>query len=460
MRDIELYQQILGLKSPWKVERVELSIADKRVDIHLTHKSEANWSCPTCGKTMPLYDHSAERSWRHLDTCQVQTLLHASVPRVECTEHGVGQVSVPWALPHGRFTAMFEALIIDVLHETGTVTGAVNLLGITWDEGWGVMDRAVKRGQKRKVAKVIEYMGVDEKAFRKGQSYVTVVCDIETATVEHVADDRKAESLGAYLGGLTHKQLWGIKAIAMDMWDPYYKAVCGHVPLAEHRIVFDRFHITKHMGDAVDKVRRQEHQEFKAAGGKNAEKLKGARHLFLYAEENVPEEKRSRLRELLRGNLRSGRAWAWKESLRDLWSYSTEGWARRFFGDWYAGAIRSRLEPVKKVARMLKSRLDNIVSYCRYPITNGVAEGLNSKIMTIKRKACGFANREHFKMAIYFHCGGLSLYPEPSPGAHRTLPAGEPGALGAGDEAPNLVKNHPWKSQEDLFSNKHLWPVF
>ena len=416
MRDIELYQQILGLKSPWKVERVELSIADKRVDIHLTHKSEANWSCPTCGKTMPLYDHSAERSWRHLDTCQVQTLLHASVPRVECTEHGVGQVSVPWALPHGRFTAMFEALIIDVLHETGTVTGAVNLLGITWDERWGVMDRAVKRGQKRKVAKVIEYMGVDEKAFRKGQSYVTVVCDIETATVEHVADDRKAESLGAYLGGLTHKQLWGIKAIAMDMWDPYYKAVCGHVPLAEHRIVFDRFHITKHMGDAVDKVRRQEHQEFKAAGGKNAEKLKGARHLFLYAEENVPEEKRSRLRELLRGNLRSGRAWAWKESLRDLWSYSTEGWARRFFGDWYAGAIRSRLEPVKKVARMLKSRLDNIVSYCRYPITNGVAEGLNSKIMTIKRKACGFANREHFKIAIYFHCGGLSLYPEPSPG--------------------------------------------
>ena len=460
MRDIELYQQILGLKSPWKVERVELSIADKRVDIHLTHKSEANWSCPTCGKTMPLYDHSAERSWRHLDTCQVQTLLHASVPRVECTEHGVGQVSVPWALPHGRFTAMFEALIIDVLHETGTVTGAVNLLGITWDEGWGVMDRAVKRGQKRKVAKVIEYMGVDEKAFRKGQSYVTVVCDIETATVEHVADDRKAESLGAYLGGLTHKQLWGIKAIAMDMWDPYYKAVCGHVPLAEHRIVFDRFHITKHMGDAVDKVRRQEHQEFKAAGGKNAEKLKGARHLFLYAEENVPEEKRSRLRELLRGNLRSGRAWAWKESLRDLWSYSTEGWARRFFSDWYAGAIRCKLEPVKKVARMIKRRLDNIVSYCRYPITNGVAEGLNSKIMTIKRKACGFANREHFKIAIYFHCGGLSLYPEPSPGAHRTLPAGEPGALGAGDEAPNLVKNHPWKSQEDLFSNKHLWPVF
>lgn len=202
----------------------------------------------------------------------------------------------------------------------------------------------------------------------------------------------------------------------MDMWEPYYKAVCEHVPLAEHRIVFDRFHIMGHMGDAVDKVRRQEHREFKAAGGADADKLTGAKHLFLYAKENVPAEKRSRLRELLRDNLRVGRAWAWKESLRELWSYTTEGWARRFFGDWYAGAIRSRLEPVKKVARMIKSRLDNIVSYCRYPITNGVAEGLNSKIMTIKRKACGFANREHFKIAIYFHCGGLSLYPEPSPG--------------------------------------------
>jgi transposase len=325
MRDTELYQQILGINTPWKVERVELVIADKRVDIHLTHKSEAKWECPTCGKTMPLYDHSAERSWRHLDTCQLQTLLHARVPRVECDEHGVGQVSVPWALPHGRFTAMFEALIIDVLHETGTVTGAVNLLGITWDEGWGVMDRAVKRGQKRKEATVIEHMGVDEKAFRKGHSYVTVVCDIDKSTVEHVADDRKAESLGAYLGGLSHEQLWGIKAIAMDMWDPYFKAACEHIPLAEFRVVFDRFHIMKHMGEAVDKVRRQEHREFKAAGGADADKLTGAKHLFLYAKENVPAEKRSKLRELLRDNLRVGRAWAWKESLRELWSYTKIG---------------------------------------------------------------------------------------------------------------------------------------
>jgi transposase len=335
---------------------------------------------------------------------------------VECAEHGVGQVSVPWALPHGRFTALFERWIIDVLHETGTVSGAVALLGITWDEGWGVMDRAVRRGRQRKEAKVIEHLGVDEKAFRKGHSYVTVVCDIDKATVEHVADDRKADSLGAYLGGLSQKQLWGIKAIAMDMWDPYFKAACDHIPLAEFRVVFDRFHIMKHMGEAVDKVRRQEHRELKAAGGKDAEKLTGTRYLWLSGEENVPPEKRSRLRELVREVLRVGRAWAWKESLRDLWSYSTQGWVRRFFSDWYAGAIRSRLEPVKKVARMLKSRLENIVSYCRYPITNGVAEGLNSKIMTIKRKACGFANREHFKTAIYFHCGGLSLYPEPSGG--------------------------------------------
>lgn len=416
MRDTELYQQILGIHTPWKVERVELVIAHKRVDVHLTHKPGATWACPTCGKTMPLYDHSDQRSWRHLDTCQLQTFLHASVPRVECAEHGVGQVSVPWALPHGRFTALFERWIIDVLHETGTVSGAVALLGITWDEGWGVMDRAVRRGRQRKEAKVIEHLGVDEKAFRKGHSYVTVVCDIDKATVEHVADDRKADSLGAYLGGLSQKQLWGIKAIAMDMWDPYFKAACDHIPLAEFRVVFDRFHIMKHMGEAVDKVRRQEHRELKAAGGKDAEKLTGTRYLWLSGEENVPPEKRSRLRELVREVLRVGRAWAWKESLRDLWSYSTQGWARRFFSDWYAGAIRSRLEPVKKVARMLKSRLENIVSYCRYPITNGVAEGLNSKIMTIKRKACGFANREHFKTAIYFHCGGLSLYPEPSGG--------------------------------------------
>ena len=110
-------------------------------------------------------------------------------------------------------------------------------------------------------------------------------------------------------------------------------------------------------------------------------------------------------------NLKVGKAWAIKESLRELWEYRHSGLAHRFFKKWYAWASHSRLEPVKKVANMLKEHLENVLTYCRHRVTNAVAEGLNSKIMAIKRRACGYRNKEHFKIAIYFYCGGLNLYP-------------------------------------------------
>jgi transposase len=196
------------------------------------------------------------------------------------------------------------------------------------------------------------------------------------------------------------------------MWEPYVTATMQQVPLAGYRIVFDRFHIMKHLGDAVDQGRLGEHRELQAAGGADADLLKGSKFLWLYAKENLPAKHRARWRQLAGLHLKVGRAWALKEMLRNLWDYSTEGWARRFFARWYAWAVRSRLSPIQKVARMLKGRLAQILNYCHGPVTHGVAEGLNSKIMTIKRKACGFANPQHFKTAIYFHCGGLDLYPQ------------------------------------------------
>ena len=408
MKDTELYQRVLGLVEPWFVDRVELKIKEHRVDIYLEHRPDVKWPCPECRQEMIGYDHSEERTWRHLDTCQFQTVLHARIPRGTCQEHGVRQVAVAWAQSGGRFTMLFERWIIDVLTECQTIQGVCELLGISWDEAFGVMERAVQRGQQRKEAKPVAYVGVDEKAFRKGQSYVTVVCDLERSTVEHVADDRKTESLGEYFLSLTDTQRAAIQAVAMDMWEPYVQATLEHVPQASRKIVFDRFHIMKNVNEAVDKVRLQEHRALMLEG---IETLKGTKHLWLYAQENVPDGRRAQFEAVRGQELRTARSWAIKETLRRLWDYRSIGWARRFFVRWYGWAIRSRLEPIKKVARMLRSRLDNIVTYCKHRITNGVAEGLNSKIMTIKRKACGFRNRQHFKTAIYFYCGGLDLYP-------------------------------------------------
>jgi transposase len=138
MRDTELYQQLLGLSSPWRVNRVELDAKKRRVDVWAEHGERVKWTCPECEAECGLHDHDEERSWRHLDSCHFETYLHARVPRVRCDEHGIKHVRVPWAEPRSRFTAMFERFAIDVLLETD-VLGAARILNITWDEAHGIM---------------------------------------------------------------------------------------------------------------------------------------------------------------------------------------------------------------------------------------------------------------------------------------------------------------------------------
>ena len=407
MEDIGLYQYLLGLKSPWSVSRVGLDVERQRVDVWAEHEENAVWVCPECQKESTLYNHAEERLWRHLDSCQFKTFLHARIPRVKCMEHGVLQVLVPWAEPKSRFTALFERLAIDVLRECD-ITGATRILKISWDEAWNIMERAVERGKLRKQDRVVKQIGVDEKAIAKGHNYLTLVSDIDNGTVEHIADDRKQISLEGYYQSLTEEQLEGIETVAMDMWDPYIAATRAYVSSAESKIVFDRFHIMGYVGKAVHTVRKQEHRERMKEGD---ETLKGSKYLWLYSKENVPENRRNEFAVLQKLELKVGRAWAIKETLRKLWHYSYPGSANKFWKCWYFWATHSRLKPIIEAAGTIKRHVANVLTYIRHRITNAVSEGLNSKIQTIKKMAYGFRNKEHFKTAIYFHCGGLDMYP-------------------------------------------------
>ena len=335
------------------------------------------------------------------------TYLRAKAPRVKCPEHGVKQVRLAWAEPRSRFTAMFERFAIDVLLQAD-ITGATRILRISWDEAWHLMQRAVGRGQKAKATRISTHLGVDEKSFAKHHNYVTLVCDLKQGTVEHIAKDRKWESLDGYFKLLTPGQLAGIEAIAVDMWDPFIKAIRLNVPGWEEKLVFDRFHVMKQVGHAVDLVRRKEHKELRSRGD---ERLTGSKYLWLYAKENVPQSQRQQFRSLRSANLKTARAWAIKESLRELWHYSTPRWALLHWKRWYGWAIRSNLKQIVYAARTLKAHLKGVMTYFTHPVTNAVSEGLNSKIQTIKKRAYGFRNAENFKTAIFFHCGGLQLYP-------------------------------------------------
>ena len=415
MRDTELYGHLLGLGSPWSVSRVELNHKEQRVDVWAEHPAGTLWPCPECGTALSTYDHGPERQWRHLDSCQFMTYLRARPPRVNCPKDGVRQVKLPWAEPRGRFTAMFERFAIDVLREAD-VLGATRILRISWDEAHHIMTRAVTRGLAAKGELGARRLGVDEKAIAKGHKYFTVVTNLDRGTVEYVGEDRKTTSLDAFFVKLTAEQRGSIEAVAMDMWEPYQTSVHAHVPDAEKKIVFDRFHMMQHMGRAVDTVRKWEHRKLRAEGD---DTLVGSKYLWLYSAENLPEKHQERFEELRSADLKTGRAWAIKESLRQLWSSTSRAEGESFWKRWYFWATHSRLEPVVKAAKTIFRHIDNVLTYFEHRITNATSEGLNSKIQGIKKQAYGFRNKENFKTAIYFHCGGLELYPA-SVGASAT----------------------------------------
>jgi len=378
-----------------------------RVDVYLTHTEGARFACPECGEAHSVYDHADERQWRHLDSCQFRTLLHARPPRVNCPEHGVRQARLPWAEPGSRFTLLFEALAIDVLLSTD-VKKAATLLGVTWDEAWHIMERAVVRGRGAKAQAMPSMIGVDEKAVAKGHRYMTLVCDLEQATVEYIGDERRESSLRAYFAAFAPEARDALQAISLDMWPPYINACRQDVPDADRKMVFDRFHIMRHIVDAVDTVRKREHKALLSAGD---ETLIKSKYLWLYSAENVPEKWRERFDSLKGAHLKTARAWALKESLRQLWDCWHVREAAALWKRWYFWATHSRLQPMIGAAKMIASHLPNVLTWFTHHISNAVAEGLNSKVATIQKRACGYRNPSHFKVAVYFHCGGLDLWP-------------------------------------------------
>jgi transposase len=314
---------------------------------------------------------------------------------------------VPWAEPGSRFTALFERLVIDWLHEAN-IKAVAEQLHLSWDEVDGIMQRAVKRGLARREKQAPKKLGIDETSFQKRHEYVTIINDQERGVVLDVLDDRKQESLENGLKTLGQEVLDKLEMVALDMWQPYIAALEKMVPNASEKIVFDRFHVAKHIGDAVNKVRSLEHRAFHAQG---ESPLTRSKYLWLRRSENLDADEESRLEHLCRCATKTARAWSLKELAISLWRYNSKGWARRAWLRWCSKAIRSRLDPMKKVAKMIRKFLEGIVNAAVMRASNSRSEAMNARIQWLKKSACGFRNRRRFRNAILFHLGGLDLMP-------------------------------------------------
>jgi transposase len=338
---------------------------------------------------------------------QFETRLSARTPRANCQTCGVKTTEVPWAGKHSRFTLLFEAFAIQVIQACGNVKNAAALIGLDWDSVHRIMERAVERGLERRQLESLDYLGIDEKSFRRGHSYVTLLVDLTGSRVLEVVEQRTEEAAHELWRVLSEAQKEQIEAVATDMWPAFVNSIETNAAQAE--VVHDRFHISKHLNEAVDQVRRQEHKALRQAGD---QRLTGSKQLWLFNPENLSEDRWIEFEALKDQELKTSRAWAIKEQFRWLWEYRYAGNARKFFARWYGWATRSRLKPVIKVAKMLKRHLENILSYFRHRITNAMSEGFNSRIQSIKSQARGFRAFENFRTRILFYCGKLDLLPE------------------------------------------------
>ena len=252
----------------------------------------------------------------------------------------------------------------------------------------------------------VERLGVDEKSFRRGQDYVSVMTDLDEHRVLEVVEGRTGEDADRLFEVLNENQREHIKAVAMDMSAAFEGSAERMVPQAA--VVFDRFHIAKAKSDAIDQVRRAEHKQLLKDGDRT---LAGTRYAWLKDPKNHSPKQRDAFEQLRDAELKTARAWAIASSFERFWECETADEAAGLFSRWYDWANRCGLAPMQKLARTLKKRLARILTWFEHRISNGVAEGFNSKIQGLKSTARGFRNFENYRLRILFFCGRLELAP-------------------------------------------------
>lgn len=413
------YAALLGLEAPWQVETVAMQLAERRVEIALHCAGEQPLCCPQCAQAMTRHDGGTERTWRHLDTMQFETILRAKVPRGRCAEHGVLTAAVPWAGRHARCTWLLEEFVIALLQLSASLEAVAGLMRLDWHTIKAIEARAVRRGLWRRVQPAadqlpplppVRRLGLDEKSFLCGQSYVSICCALAPQPrVLEVGLGRSQEAAQKLLCASVPESLRDlVEAVAMDLAKGYANASAVVFPKA--LIVHDRWHLERLLSRAVDAVRRSENKRALAEGETG---LVGTRWWWGYKQETMDEkfteEGKEAFRLLSRQFAVVARAWQRKQMFGELFLQPTRELAQRFFKRWCRSALLSRLEPLRKLVRTLRDHEEGILAFFTHRITTAVCEGFNAVIETIKKNARGFRRFDHFRDRILFHLGRLDL---------------------------------------------------
>jgi len=361
--------------------------------------------CGVCRhRCREVYDVCPMREWRDLAMRKLPLKLRYRPRRVECPRCGVRVEDFPWAEPWARVTAAL-ANAVAVLARELSWQGTAREYGLNWKSVATIVKRGVRYGLEHRARPPVHVIGIDEVSRRKGQVYLTVVYDLERRVLLWVGEDRTEEAVRKFFTEeMGPRRCHTLRVVCMDMWAPYAKLVKDHAPQAQ--LLFDRFHIVKHLNEAVDAVRRE---LWRRVTAKEKVAVKGTRWLLLKNPWNLNDEQKERLSTLVRWNTPLVRAWYLKEAFQLFWGYKQPKRAQDFLEKWMRSAMRSRLEPFKKFVGMLRSHLGGVLAWTKARVSNGAIEGMNNKIKSISHRSFGFRTAENFIAAIYHCCARLPL---------------------------------------------------
>jgi transposase len=335
---------------------------------------------------------------RDLSAGEARIYLELEVRRVLCLHcEKVKQEKLPWISENPFYTKRF-AFFVGRRCRKETIRDVAREFHLDWKTVKDLEQQYMREQLRRAGTPTPRAIGIDEISIRKGHTYRIVVSDlVRRRPIWFGGEDRSEASMDLFFEWLGAAKTKGIRLAVMDMWKPFRNSTKAHAP--EASILFDKFHVMRHLGDALDKVRRSEYARL---AGKDRSFIKGQKYTLLSHRENLTLDGRRSLRKLLQANKRLNTAYLLKESFGQLWDYQREAWARRFFENWKQALKWQRLEPFDKFARMIGRHWDGIGAYCRpeNKVSLGFVEGLNNKIRVLQRRAYGLRDEEYLRLKI------------------------------------------------------------
>jgi len=400
MQKEEFITRLLNFGDDWKITDIRVNTEFKEIDIFLEYiKSTGLY--PRTNEECKIYDYMNSRRLRHLDIFEYKTFINARVPRVINDKSEINSIELSWADSRVSYTYLFEDKIIETLLLSKNQTKTSDYFDISFDKVHRIMQRAVNRGLTRRKLDGIYALSIDEKSFKEGHNYLTILSDPINKCVLDIIEGRKTDDACELITStLSTNQLSKIELVTMDMWAPFMSAVEEIMPQAN--IAHDKFHTAKYLNKGVDDVRKQEVKE--------QEILKNSKYIFLKDKSKWTAQQSKTFEEINQINLTTSQAWHLKENFKGIYEQGTQTACLKYFEQWYKNTLEANIKPMIKVADTILKHLKGVVNSALTSITNSIAENLNSQIQVIKSVARGFANFNAYRNAILFFNAKLDMF--------------------------------------------------